>query len=173
MSRRRKRTGPPRSASRRYCPNHHGKTGRVEAPGICSRCGAEGVSAATLRGRAAAKTRARNKQRGALAARRLAYEAYLETPQWKSIRRLVIARDGGCCLICFSSQRLHVHHLHYETFGDETGEELATLCERCHMEEHRRGMRGRLLHGPYAAVRTSTAAAELDAEFTARLAREA
>jgi 5-methylcytosine-specific restriction endonuclease McrA len=122
-----------------------------------------------IRGRAAAKTRAR---KAAARGRRSAYEAHLNSFLWRRIRELVIARDGGCCVLCAARTRLHVHHLHYKTFGDETGEELATLCEPCHEREHRRRPGKRRAQGPFAAVRTSTSAADLDAEFAARLARE-
>lgn len=94
--------------------------------------------------------------------RRRAYEEYLRSPQWAWIRRLVIARDGGACVLCSSRERLHVHHIHYRT-----------LCESCHKSEHNRRPRNRRAKGPYAAVRDLAACPELDAEFAARLAREA
>jgi len=165
---------------RSYCPTHRTRIGTVKEPGICPDCGAAGVPfevARQMRHQASAIRRGKTPRKivtsRELQRRREIYNAYLDTPQWQQIRKLVIARDGGCCLICFSSQSLHVHHLHYKTFGDETGEELATLCKPCHQKEHRRSLRGRLVKGPMEAVRNSTAGAELDAEFAERIAREA
>lgn len=168
---------------RRYCPNHRTRVGHEKDPGQCSECGAAGVPFEVMREMRHERTAIRRGKLSVARApaqigrdlrqKRAIYDAYLETPQWRWIRKLVIARDGGCCLICFSKHRLHVHHLHYKTFTDETGEELATLCQPCHRQEHQRKWNKRLIRGPYAAVRTATAGAELDAEFAARLAREA
>lgn len=61
------------------------------------------------------------------------------------VRRAVVNRDGGKCRLCWSTYRLHVHHL------DEHGQNniapnhdpanLVTLCRPCHMRLHLEDMR--------------------------------
>jgi len=68
----------------------------------------------------------------------LSYRAYLFTPEWKAIRKQVIARDGGKCQACARTQRLNVHHLTYAHIFEEAGhlEDLVTLCRTCHEDAH-------------------------------------
>lgn len=70
-----------------------------------------------------------------------AYDAYLESPHWKAVRRKVITRDGFQCQLCFCSvtdATAQVHHLtkaSYETFnlvGRSLPAECVTLCRSCH-----------------------------------------
>lgn len=70
---------------------------------------------------------------------RTVYEAYMESPAWREIRGLVIARDGGACRACGAGEGLHVHHIHYKSLGREDGRELITLCLGCHRLEHSLG----------------------------------
>lgn len=61
------------------------------------------------------------------------------------VRRAVVTRDGSKCRLCWSTYRLHVHHL------DEHGqnhpqpnhdpENLVTLCRQCHIRIHLEDMR--------------------------------
>ena len=73
------------------------------------------------------------------AAKKANYRAYLQSDEWQEVRNLVLKRDHATCLLCGSTLFLHVHHRHYGTFQKETGEELATLCGRCHRRLHREG----------------------------------
>lgn len=94
------------------------------------------------------------------------YGAYLGSAQWRELRRLVIARDKGQCRECGSTERLHVHHVHYQTIFEETGRELVTLCARCHSLEHKnslkdsrerwRGLLGRVRQGSPASGSVSS-----------------
>lgn len=57
--------------------------------------------------------------------------------RWPSIRRRIIARDGGACVVCASSEQLHVHHvIPYRLFECKEvandDENLVTLCPPCH-----------------------------------------
>lgn len=69
--------------------------------------------------------------------RQKAYRAYLQTDQWKELRRKAIARDGGKCLRCGSVFRLQVHHTCYRgKFENSLLEDLETVCRECHGREH-------------------------------------
>lgn len=74
------------------------------------------------------------------------YERYMQSPEWRSTRRLALQRDGyRCCGIvrgvrCGVRDRLQVHHLSYKHFGHEAAhlEDLKTLCRTCHRRAHGR-----------------------------------
>lgn len=90
-----------------------------------------------------------------LAKRQKAYDAYMRSGRWQSIRAEVIVRDGKC-VRCGSrgtdalegsfwyavneimpiASRFEVHHKTYARFGKERLEDLETLCRTCHEKEH-------------------------------------
>jgi len=58
-------------------------------------------------------------------------------------RRAVLATAGatpeypvGICSDCYVRDRLELHHLHYNTVGTETPEDLHPLCRDCHYDRH-------------------------------------
>lgn len=63
------------------------------------------------------------------------YLAYINSPEWRELRRLVYERDGGLCRSCERPAE-NVHHTHYKRFGEEDGTELVSLCRACHQKEH-------------------------------------
>lgn len=73
--------------------------------------------------------------------RRMPYDEYLRTPEWQQRRRLMLALARGCCQTCSAEggvdgARLHVHHRHYETRGQEWPDDLVVLCHVCHARIH-------------------------------------
>ena len=60
-------------------------------------------------------------------------------PNWQTIRRLALDRDGWRCCGCGKAGRLEVHHLRRLIDGG-TNEllNLRTLCVDCHKAAHRR-----------------------------------
>lgn len=75
--------------------------------------------------------------------RRMPYHEYLRSPEWQQRRRLMLAMARGCCQTCESEggvdgARLHVHHRHYESRGQEWPEDLVVLCHVCHARVHDR-----------------------------------
>lgn len=70
-------------------------------------------------------------------AKRQAYSAFINSPQWRAIRAGAIFAAGAQCENCGSRRRLEVHHLTYARFGGcELPSDLRVLCERCHQAEH-------------------------------------
>lgn len=65
-----------------------------------------------------------------------AYLAYLQTSIWKEKKELVHKRDGYACVDCGNTKHLDCHHLTYENLGDESLDELVTLCRSCHKLKH-------------------------------------
>jgi hypothetical protein len=69
--------------------------------------------------------------------RRLSYDEYLETPEWKATRKETLALASHRCNRCGQSRDvMHVHHRTYQNLGREQPEELEVLCPQCHRDEH-------------------------------------
>ena len=61
--------------------------------------------------------------------------AYLLSPQWKALRKLVIERDVVCQLTG-DTTNLEVHHITYDNLGNEYLEDLVLLSRRAHQFVH-------------------------------------
>jgi 5-methylcytosine-specific restriction endonuclease McrA len=67
--------------------------------------------------------------------RSLRYQQFLKSDHWKNLRQQTLERDRHRCRICDHDciQNLEIHHRRYPaTFGDETIDDLTTLCRYCH-----------------------------------------
>jgi hypothetical protein len=55
-------------------------------------------------------------------------------------RQAVLKRANGCCEQCGEPvglvSKLELHHLHYETEGRETEDDLRAYCRSCHRSAH-------------------------------------
>lgn len=68
------------------------------------------------------------------------YIAYLKSPRWKKFRQDILKfRAYRCqdCLTLGSSYTLQVHHLHYDTLGHESPDDVLLLCSTCHEKADR------------------------------------
>jgi len=62
----------------------------------------------------------------------------LDPVAYESLRQQVLRRDGWRCQSCGAMTRLEVHHKHFRSqSGDDSGENLITLCAKCHADIHR------------------------------------
>lgn len=72
--------------------------------------------------------------------RRMDYDEYRKTPEWRSKKVIRLAFDNWQCGICHTEikdKRYETHHLNYSHLGDEDIEhDLITLCHDCHMTFH-------------------------------------
>lgn len=64
------------------------------------------------------------------------YSDYLASEDWYNKRALVIARDGGRCVLTGYDTQLQVHHLTYQNVGRERLDELVTLYKDVHDAIH-------------------------------------
>lgn len=62
--------------------------------------------------------------------------AYLDSPQWKARRRMVLTRAKGVCEGCLERPASQVHHLTYERVGSEMLFDLVAVCDACHASIH-------------------------------------
>lgn len=67
------------------------------------------------------------------------YQKYINSAQWKRLRKYAIEQAGGVCQQCGVtkySRALEVHHLTYERLGKERLSDLKVLCDICHKGKH-------------------------------------
>jgi 5-methylcytosine-specific restriction endonuclease McrA len=61
------------------------------------------------------------------------YATYLKSARWRELREQAVVRDLGRCRTCNTTEELEVHHRRYPAiWGEETVEDLTTLCRTCH-----------------------------------------
>jgi len=61
----------------------------------------------------------------------------LDPKRYRALRKQVLERDGWRCQLCGSLTNLQVHHRRFRSrLGDDTAENLITLCVDCHRAEH-------------------------------------
>lgn len=64
--------------------------------------------------------------------RKLEYDEYIRSYEWQQKREQRLKIDNYECKTCCSSERLEIHHRHYNNFKNEKMEDLITLCHDCH-----------------------------------------
>lgn len=68
--------------------------------------------------------------------RREVYDSYMSSMEWAIKRKEVFDAQGTSCIDCGVSAT-DIHHLHYETLGDECPvKDLVPLCSICHSARH-------------------------------------
>jgi 5-methylcytosine-specific restriction endonuclease McrA len=61
----------------------------------------------------------------------------LDPVAYKNLRQEVLRRDGWRCQSCSTMSNLEVHHKQFRSrSGDDSEENLITLCTRCHSVMH-------------------------------------
>jgi hypothetical protein len=61
----------------------------------------------------------------------------LDPVSYQSLRQQVLRRDGWRCQLCGTMSNLEVHHREFRSHsGDDSEENLITLCSPCHHEAH-------------------------------------
>ena len=64
------------------------------------------------------------------------YEDYLKSDMWKNKSKFIKKAKGNCCGDCNSKYSLEVHHMNYDSVGNENGEDVEVLCKYCHRKKH-------------------------------------
>jgi len=67
-----------------------------------------------------------------------AYNAHLESDEWRALRHRVMQRAKGLCEGCLSADAVYVHHLTYRHAFDEFAWELVAVCHECHQRVHKK-----------------------------------
>jgi 5-methylcytosine-specific restriction endonuclease McrA len=62
----------------------------------------------------------------------------LDSLAYARLRLEVLQRDGWRCQLCGSSKALQAHHKNFRSqLGDDSEQNLITLCDGCHKLMHR------------------------------------
>jgi 5-methylcytosine-specific restriction endonuclease McrA len=64
------------------------------------------------------------------------YSDYLQSPEWRARRSLVLERDNHLCQGCRKRPATQAHHLSYKHVGKEFLWELVAVCDECHNRFH-------------------------------------
>lgn len=64
------------------------------------------------------------------------YQAYLNTPDWRTRRNRALKLANWQCGRCASKRELNVHHKTYERLGAEWDQDLEVVCRDCHEGHH-------------------------------------
>lgn len=64
------------------------------------------------------------------------YLQYIKSKEWREFRQIALKHYNYCCAACNAKENLEVHHIHYETLGNESVEDVQILCENCHKKLH-------------------------------------
>ena len=61
----------------------------------------------------------------------------LDPEAYRILRQQVLERDGWCCQACGARANLQVHHIEFRSrTGEDTEDNLITLCFACHSARH-------------------------------------
>jgi len=64
----------------------------------------------------------------------------LDPESYEALRQRVLRRDGWRCQSCGTMSNLEVHHKQFRSHsGDDSKENLVTVCYACHSGLHRGG----------------------------------
>ena len=77
------------------------------------------------------------------------YRKYIQSPEWKEKRQAKLdACSGKCeCEGGCTREATQVHHLHYDSLGNESLDDLQALCPKCHMQKSKvRNFYGNIHH---------------------------
>jgi 5-methylcytosine-specific restriction endonuclease McrA len=62
----------------------------------------------------------------------------LDLVSYESLRQQTLRRDGWRCQSCGTMSNLEIHHKQFRSHsGEDSEENLITLCRRCHVGIHR------------------------------------
>ena len=67
----------------------------------------------------------------------------LEPENYRQLREQILNRDGWRCQFCGTMSNLEVHHKTFRSLsGEDTEQNLITLCQACHSGVHQSGIFG-------------------------------
>lgn len=64
------------------------------------------------------------------------YSAYMKSLGWSKRKAAYFQTHDRSCIVCGTSERIHLHHLSYDRLGCETDDDLRPLCEKHHAAAH-------------------------------------
>jgi 5-methylcytosine-specific restriction endonuclease McrA len=72
-----------------------------------------------------------------MGAQQKSHRIRLERYDYGALRQLVLCRDAWRCQVCGKASQLEIHHIEFRSsLGDDSLENLITLCATCHADRH-------------------------------------
>lgn len=68
--------------------------------------------------------------------KKMKYTDYLLTSHWKHFSSEARKHYANKCVLCDSTDKLHIHHKIYKNIGRETFNDVVCLCSKCHRMVH-------------------------------------
>lgn len=65
------------------------------------------------------------------------YHSYLNSKEWHDKRNTMLKYAEYKCCRCNETENLQVHHLNYNTIGNESLNDLEVVCNDCHKKIHK------------------------------------
>jgi len=65
------------------------------------------------------------------------YHSYLNSKDWHDKRNIMLKYAEYKCCRCNETENLQVHHLNYNTIGNESLNDLEVVCNSCHNKIHK------------------------------------
>ena len=65
------------------------------------------------------------------------YRSYLNSKDWHDKRNRMLCYSDYKCSKCGNTENIQVHHLNYNTIGDESFNDLQVVCVGCHKKIHK------------------------------------
>lgn len=65
------------------------------------------------------------------------YHAYIKSDKWRAIRNRIVKNTPYCC-VCGEKHSLAVHHISYQSRGNEKDEHLVVFCSYHHEDFHKK-----------------------------------
>jgi 5-methylcytosine-specific restriction endonuclease McrA len=68
-----------------------------------------------------------------MGAQQKSHRIWLESDDYGALRHLTLCRDAWRCQVCGKASQLEIHHIEFRSsLGDDSLENLITLCATCH-----------------------------------------
>jgi len=68
---------------------------------------------------------------------KIVYHSYLNSKNWHDKRNQMLKFANYKCSRCNETENLQVHHLNYNTIGEESLGDLEVVCVNCHKKIHK------------------------------------
>ena len=65
------------------------------------------------------------------------YYKYISSDKWTERKKLYFKTNKHQCVCCKTTNSIHLHHITYNSLGNEEDKDLAPLCKTCHDECHK------------------------------------
>jgi len=66
------------------------------------------------------------------------YNEYINSDKWVERKKLYYKNNKKKCICCETTKDIQLHHITYNSLGNELDKDIAPICEKCHKEFHKK-----------------------------------